>query len=455
MCEPEFAKTVQHFYEAFPTLEPQYLVRVPGRINLIGEHTDYNGFPALPIAVGRAIYAAVAPRKDRMVELRNARPDSYGPRRFEVGLDIPAYDQADWGNYVKAAVQSLTRLNASVGGARRPLRGMCCVVDGNIPPAAGLSSSSALVVCAALAFCAANDINLNMGELATQMAAAEHYVGTQGGGMDQAVCLLAKEGHALRVDFFPLRTVPVLFPEGYCILAAHSTVSAEKTGAKRLAYNRRVLECRIGTALLAKELHVENAQRLADVVGAVPDASLSRLTELLSNVMDGTGGLTVDRAAKLLSMTEDQFARRYLKMKDGSVMRVPLDGLKVLPRCRHVFTEAARLENAVACLTTGRLQTLGRLMNESHESCAGQYEVSCPELDEVVSIMRDSGALGARLTGAGFGGFAIALLQRPQAEEVAERLARRFYEPRNQDASGHVFTFTPAGGALMLKAGGP
>jgi len=441
--DPEFAEVRRLFRNRWPGREPTHLVRAPGRINLIGEHTDYNGFPVMPIAIDRAIYLACGPSDGPVVELANTEGDTYGPRRFELDTDIPPDAPGDWANYVKAAVQSLTRRMAQAGTPLRRLRGMRCAVGGDIPSGAGLSSSSALVVGAALAFCAANGLEVDRMELAALMAQAEHYVGTQGGGMDQAVCLLAREGHALKIDFFPLRITAVPFPEGYCVLAAHSTVPSEKTRARRLAYNRRVLECRIGTALLARELGAEQAERLADVAAAC-GVPLSEMPRVLYHIVGGAESVSARRAAALLDMGFGAFVERYLTMNDGTVLREPPDGLKVLPRCRHVFSEAARVEEAASCLGSGELRALGRLMDESHRSCACDYEISRPELDELAGIMREAGALGARLTGAGFGGFAIGLVEESQAAEVARCLSERFYSPRGLSAPGNIFTFRPA-----------
>ena len=444
-AEPALAEIGRHFLHTWPGREPTHLIRAPGRINLIGEHTDYNGFPVMPIAIDRAIYVACAASDRPVVEIVNADAATYGRRCFEVGTDILPDAPGEWANYVKAAVQSLARRMAEGGSPPARPRGMQCAVGGDIPPGAGLSSSSALVVAAALAFCGANGLEVHRADLAARMAQAEHYVGTQGGGMDQAVCLLARAGHALVIDFYPLRVAAVPFPEGYCVLGAHSTVPAEKTRARRLAYNRRVLECRIGTALLARELGVAHAQRLADAAAA-SGLPLGQLPQVLSGVVSGAESLSARRAAAMLDISEQAFAEQYLTLQDGTVLSEPPDGLKVLPRCRHVFSEAARVEAAASCLRTGEMRGLGQLMDESHRSCAGDYEISCPELDELVGTMREAGALGARLTGAGFGGFAIGLVEQPQASQVSSLLGERFYGPRGLSTSRHVFTFLPAPG---------
>jgi len=440
---------------AFGEPGPAFYVRAPGRINLIGEHTDYNGFPVLPIAIDRSIRILAAPRPDGTVELKNRQSSLYGDRRFELSESIPPYEPGDWGNYAKAAVQSLVQLANEWGLEPGELRGMSCLVDGDIPPSAGLASSTALVVASGLAFSAVNRLGVCRRAMADRMAEAEHYVGTQGGGMDQAVCLLAHRGEALLIEFFPLRVARVPFPRDACIVAAHSTVRASKVGQQRLAYNRRVLECNIAAHLLARELGVPaegSPLRLADIAAAKPEAKPDELVATVDRLLEGRSSLSPRRAAALFATDFGKFARRFLRMRDGRLLPMPGDGLKVTQRCRHVFTEAARTRRAAECLRRGDLEELGRLMNQSHESCAADYEISCYELDELVEIMQEAGALGARLTGAGFGGFAIALARAEQADAIAESVRREFYEPRGLSGQGNVFVFRPAAGAVVERA---
>jgi N-acetylgalactosamine kinase len=431
---------------------PRWVIRAPGRINLIGEHTDYNGFPCMPMAINRAIRIAAAPREDRVVELRNVAETLYEPRSFDVASDIPAGAPGDWSNYVRAGVQGMVQLAAAEDRAVGDLTGMSCLVDGDIPPAAGLSSSTALVVASGLAFSAANGLSCGRQDMAERMARAEHYVGTQGGGMDQAICLLGREDEVIRIDFFPLRVTHVPFPREYCIIAAHSTVRSRKTGEQKLAYNRRVLECRISSELLARRLGEAPPEHLADLVrhsGYGPD----ELLDTLKRMLQGRDSLGLRRAATLFGTDPGRFTRSYLRMEDGRLLPMPGDGLRVVQRCRHVLGEAARVESAVACLKTLDMTGLGRLMDESHRSCAEDYEISCYEVDLLVEVMRDAGALGARLTGAGFGGFAICLTAAEDVERIRRALEERFYEPRGSVMSGNVFAFRPAEGAIEEPVG--
>ena len=235
----------------------------PGRVNLIGEHTDYNGLPVLPIAIDRDIRIDFRVAGEPMVRLDNAST-RFAPFDFRLDRPIEAAPQGDWSNYVRAAARGLLD-----HGIALP-RGVTGRVTGNVPIASGLSSSSALVVAAALALLKANGVEvgavsglegypavptgpaLSRLELAALMARAERFVGLQGGGMDQAACLHGVEGQALRIDFDPLRVTPVVVPEGWRWVVASSLVRAEKSAGAREAYNERARQCREALAVVAR-----------------------------------------------------------------------------------------------------------------------------------------------------------------------------------------------------------
>ncbi|MBN2551136.1 MAG: hypothetical protein JXB06_00140, partial [Spirochaetales bacterium] len=230
--------------------------RAPGRVNLIGEHTDYNGLPVFPMAVNRDMAAVFTPRSDRKVLIVNTRPE-FAERSFDIEQSIPPYPTGDWGNYGKAAVQGLFDLYRQKRRGVERFCGFEATIDGDIPIAAGMSSSSALVVLCALIFLASNRLELHTTaegrlELADLLAGAERYVGTQGGGMDQAISLMGRAGHAVKIDFFPLKTRPAPLPEDYTIVVADSTIKAAKTAEALDKYNRRPIECRLAAAVLKK-----------------------------------------------------------------------------------------------------------------------------------------------------------------------------------------------------------
>jgi len=458
-----YLRLVERFQALFPGA-PVSLARAPGRINLIGEHTDYNGLPVFPFAIQRDLAAAFSPRQDGRVVLHNLDP-AYPPREFALETAIPPYDTGDWGNYPKAAAQGLLdRFRAEgVSAAFGGLRGLNAVIHGDIPPAAGLSSSSAMVVLGALMLLAANNRSLPGPELATLLARAEHYVGTQGGGMDQAASLLCRSGMALKIDFFPLRVTPAPLPAGAVFVAADSLVKAAKTAEALDKYNRRPIECRLAVAVLKRRLAERFGrqmplERLGDLAAAGAKAAEGGLrpAELCQEAERAlhAAPYTLAEIAGVLGCSPQEAARTYCLRRDGSVFPEPADGFKLHQRCRHVIEEGARVEKALAALQAGDIEALGGLMNRSHESCRDLYEISCPELDALTGIARRAGADGSRLTGAGFGGCAISLVREERLPDFLQKVTRAYYreflKKAPEDLSSTLFACRAVNGAETL-----
>lgn len=370
------------FRETYGDAAGARLLQAPGRVNLIGDHTDYNGLPVFPMAIRRRITLLFRPRQDNRVRVQNRDPE-FPDRTFEADLWIPPAEGSDWSNYIRAGVQAVVRRIGDGG----PVQGWEGVVSSDLPRAAGLSSSSALVVASALATLSVNDAALDRLELADLLARGEQYVGTQGGGMDQAICLGGQADHAFRIDFGPLRMTPTRIPEGWVFLVASSLLA--KTPDARSEYNLRARQCR------------EALQRLG-VEASLPGAIAGYSTLLANN--DTTTVLRV--AADVLP---DPLVRRF----------------------RHTVTEAGRVLAAERAMAAGDAAEFGRLMVASHESLREDFDVSTQALDDIVRIALDAGADGARLTGAGFGGCAIVLCRTTTVDAVRDALRAEFYAPRD------------------------
>jgi galactokinase len=368
-------------------------------VNLIGEHVDYCGLSVFPMAIQREVRVVFRPRDDALVRAHNVVP-RFGPREFTLGPEPPPGPAGDWGNYLAAAAQGLVRQY----GIRR---GLDAVVWSDLPMASGLSSSAALVVATALALLQANHVEIDRPALMALLPEAERYVGTRGGGMDQAISLGAVQGTASRVDFDPVRVTPIKVPRGWRFVIAWSLAHAEKSGPAKAAYNERTREC--ATAL----------ERVAAVLREPRPASYPALLAR----SDSAEWLRAARAA--------------------------LDGV-LLKRFRHVVSEAARVHMAQQAMERADLAAFGDLMNASHRSLADDYEVSTPALDALVRIARDAGAAGARLTGAGFGGCIVALCDERRERAVLAALASEFYAPAGvSDLRDCLFVAEPAGAASV------
>ena len=399
---------------------PEYAITAPGRVNLIGEHTDYNGLPVLPVSIPFAIRAVVSARTDTTVVIANINP-SYAEDRFDLTPEIHHSPQGYWTNYVKAAV--LTLMNQSGG----QLRGFNALFHGDIPPSAGLSSSSAMVIASALALKAVNNIEIDSLELAELMADGERYVGTQGGGMDQAICLLGKEGCALKLDFFPLRFEYVPFPPSHSIIVAHSLIKASKTKSTMYKFNTRSAECRLATAAINAIFKLSlPLERLGDITGRDFFRSYNSPADFVNETFT-RDSYTPGDIAGITGDTESSLTEKYLLGRYGDPLPIPSGGFRLRKRTLHILMEAERVEESRQILHDNDPEGFGELMNASHKSCSELYEISTPELDELTRIMRQSGALGARLTGAGFGGCAIALVHDDRCEKIMDNVKKFYY----------------------------
>jgi galactokinase len=375
-------------------------------VNLIGEHTDYNGLPVFPMALQKQVRIAVRARDDGMVILHNE--DARFPAvEFEIEPAIPPYVQGSWGNYAKAPANEMARRFAI-------WRGFEGLVSSDVPVAAGLSSSSALVNAVGLALAHINEVPTEPRLLAEVMADAEQYVGTRGGGMDQAISLGARDRCAARITFAPLRLRHVSVPDDWCFVVADTGVRAEKSGAARTAYNLRRKECEEALRVVGGHIATENlTEKLtttyAELVEAVDPDTLVAIGE---HVLSGN------------------LARRF----------------------RHVIREAERVERAVDRMVAADTVGFGTLMDQSHASLRTDFLVSSGELDEVVAIAREGGAAGARLTGAGFGGCVVALADRWTVGEVLETLVGEYYERRDMAdlIDDRLFVAVPSPGASWL-----
>lgn len=399
----------------------------PGRVNLIGEHTDYNGLPVFPITIDRDVRIEFSVVDDAVVRL-DSPVARFDPFAFQLKPPVGAARQGDWSNYVRAAATGLMEHGV-------PLRrGIAGTVTGDVPIASGLSSSSALVVASALALLKANGARLPRLELAALMARAERFVGLEGGGMDQAACLHGVAGHALRIEFDPLRVAPVAVPEGWRWVVASSLARAEKSGGARKAYNERARQCR-------------------EALRVVVDAGLGRRTaEVVGARVQRRAAGSGDRATSSTPTYSDLLAVHDLDMLLRHASRVLAPVL--FRRFRHVATEGRRVALAEVAMRRGDMRRFGALMVQSHDSLRDDFEVSTGALDAIVEVALGAGAAGARLTGAGFGGCAVVLCEEPAVGAVMEALSARFYEaqPARVPTGDTMFVATPGGGARVEPA---
>ncbi len=339
--------------------------RAPGRVNLIGEHTDYNDGFVLPATIGFSCWVAIAGRNDRKL---NIYSENYG-ESVEADLDtLKVHATGKWADYPLGVAWSLEK-------ARYRLQGANLYLVGEVPLGAGLSSSASVEVSTAYALLDLVHHPFDATKVALLCQKAENeFVGAHCGIMDQFISCHGREGSALLLDCRSLEYRLMQLPAEVHMVICNTMVQ-HKLGASE--YNVRRAQCEEGVKLLSKAL---------PGIRALRDVSLEDL----------------ERNRGLLSET-------------------------VFRRCLHVVSEDARVLQAVAALEAGKIEALRQLMAESHRSLRDDYEVSCRELDIMVELaMKQKGVLGARMTGGGFGGCTINLVKAADSEEFRKHVAKEY-----------------------------
>ncbi|MFI8767949.1 galactokinase [Streptomyces sp. R-07] len=373
-------------FEALYGAAPDGVWAAPGRVNLIGEYTDFNDGFVLPLALPHTTVAAVSRRDDGVLRLHSADIDG-----GIVQLDVDALEPLSgggWAAYPAGVVWALREAGHPVAGADVHL-------TSTVPTGAGLSSSAALEVVTALALNDLFGLGLSRPELARLAQRAENaFVGVPCGVMDQMASACAEEGHALHLDTRDLsyRQVPFdLASEGLRLLVVDTRV---KHALGDGAYAERRAGCEAGARALG--------------VRTLREVSAAHLPEALARLSDET----------------------------------------ILRYVRHVVSDNARVERTIALLDAGATRAVGPVLTEGHASLRDDLRVSCPELDLVVEAANAAGALGARMTGGGFGGSAVVLVETERAEAVAAAVGKAFAEAGY--AAPGIFPAVPAAGARRL-----
>ena len=359
-------------------------MRAPGRVNLIGEHTDYNDGLVLPMAIELGTDVRLVRRHDGVVRTVARRVGETDTRPV---ADLRPTSGPAWARYVAGCAEAVRSSGVDLPGAD-------LVIDGDLPLGSGLSSSASLEVGVLLAFFAAAGVDVAPVDVALLAQRVEHEViGVRSGIMDQLVVAAARAGSALLIDCRSLEMSPVPMPGGVDVVVFDTGVPRTLAAS---AYNRRREECGAAAAALG--------------VAALCDVSPEQL---------GAAAASLDPV--------------------------------VARRARHVVGENARVHDAATALRGGDLAGFGRLMAASHASLRDDYEVSCPELDTVVDLASETpGVIGARMTGAGFGGCAVALVTADQASAAAASVVERYRTATGRPGEAWV---SPAAQGAHVVAG--
>lgn len=378
-------------FESVYHIHPRLMVRAPGRVNLLGEHTDYNDGFVLPVAIDRATYVAARPRDDRLVQVVAADLDATDVFVLD---DVQRSIEHPWSNYVRGVVRGLEVAGHQLGGANM-------LITSDVPRGAGLSSSAALEVAVGYTFQLLNRLNLLGEELALLAQGAENtFVGVQSGIMDQFISVLGQEGHALLLDCRDLTYRPVALPPDVRVVVCDSHVARTLAGS---AYNQRRQECEAAVILLQQWY-----PRITALRDVLPEQLAAHETDLPEPVRS---------------------------------------------RARHVVHENSRVLRGATALEAGDVEQFGRLMNASHASLRDLYEVSVRQLDVLVEAAQTApGCYGSRLTGAGFGGCTVSLVDTEAIEMFERSVAQAYRETTGIEPTIYVCRVSDGVGRALPEA---
>jgi galactokinase len=369
---------------------PSRVYRAPGRVNLIGEHTDYNLGFVLPAAIDLYCWVALSPRPDRQLHVYSTNFDI----TVSVDLDDPHLtSRGDWSDYVVGTGLALEHHGYKIQGAN-------ILVSGQVPMGSGLSSSAAIEVSTGYALLDINNASIDRTKLALACRHAENeFVGARVGIMDQFISSNGRAGHALMLDCRSLDAKLLPIPESVKLVVCNTGVKHQHAGGE---YNVRRTQCDEGVRLLSSALPA--IQSLRDV----QPSQLEQHKHLLPDL--------------------------------------------IYRRCRHVVTENERVQGAAEALLLGDLPALGALMAESHRSMRDDYEISCAELDTMVEIAgAQSGVIGSRMTGGGFGGCTINLVRADAAAAFRHAVAIEYQTRIN--ISPDIYVLSASEGVHEVAAG--
>ncbi|KAK6930305.1 Galactokinase, N-terminal domain [Dillenia turbinata] len=406
--------------------EPEALARSPGRVNLIGEHIDYEGYSVLPMAIRQDTIIAIkkhdsskSPKELRIANVNDKYTMCTYPADSTQEVDLKNHK---WGHYFICAYKGFYEFVNSKGVDVGEPVGLDVIVDGTIPTGSGLSSSAAFVCSATIAIMAAFGLNFPKKELAQLTCECERHIGTQSGGMDQAIFVMAKTVFAELIDFNPIRATDVQLPAGGSFVIAHSLAESQKAVTAATNYNNRVVECQLAAA--GNEA-TRGYITLSDVEG------------LCVSFAHGHGSSDPVVAVKEVLHEEPYTAEEIEKILEKSLPSALENNPTSLARAAHVYSEAKRVYAFKDTVSS---------------------DLSCPELEELVKICRDNGALGARLTGAGWGGCAVALVKENVVPQFILNLKEQFYQSRIErgvikatELGLYVFASKPSRGAAIFK----
>ena len=504
LCEEKrqhLKRGVELFIDRYGTGGEVTVVRVPGRVNLMGRHVDHRGGRVNLMAIDREHILVARRRTDTAVRASNADADRFDDLEFTVGdllrqvrledwhdfvnseavIKMVRDLQGDWSNYLKAPMLRLQQEFKD-----RQIHGIDCVVSGDIPMAAGLSSSSALVVAMAEALVLTNQLDVSPSDLVYLCGEGEWFVGTRGGSADHAAVKLSQFGRVAHVGFFPFEIKDYLpFPKGYSLVICNSRIQARKAAGARDTFNERVASYQLAVEVVKKRFP-NYAARIAHLRDICPDGLGIRSADIYRILLDVPESITPEELIPIIGRA---------RFEEVVAMHAPSPHYALRARLLFGIAECERSKRCIEYLRRGDMERFGQLMSISHNGdrvttgggeayvspCGGDllrsriddlqsedpervlagqlymqpgaYACSIPEIDEMVDIaLSTPGVLGAQLSGAGLGGCMMILVRQEAADAVIQRMNERYYEPRSLPPGALVSTPIAGCSPLVLNA---
>uniref|UniRef100_A0AC35TH20 Threonylcarbamoyl-AMP synthase n=1 Tax=Rhabditophanes sp. KR3021 TaxID=114890 RepID=A0AC35TH20_9BILA len=408
-------------------------------VNPTSEHIDYSMYAVLPMAIECGTLIGGIEISEPKLVIANVESEIYLEREIDLdGFEWNGCSKPNWSDYYLSGWKGI------LDWKEESSKGMKILVYGNIPPSAGLSSSSSLVCGASLMTLAIQSNGksfdlISKGDFAELCAQSERYVSVEGGGMDQAIEVLAEEGKALLIDFKPLTAHKVQLPDNAVFAVVDSLTSFNKGSTNY--YNQRVVECRLGAQIIAKLNGIKNWSNIRNLgelatsqlyIGNTPKDMYSVAYEHLKH--EDNGIYTREEVKKILEIDDVSLINNSLNSNTTE-----MQAFRITPRVLHCYSEADRVIEFKSACEQNELLLMAALMNESHESLKTNYECSCDELDETVANCLKAGFLGARLTGAGWAGCVVAIATKEMKETLDSKMDILFWSTPSKGIE--LFTF--------------
>ncbi len=472
------------------------LIRTPARINLMGVHIEHRGGYTNYLSIGKEIIAAAERRDDDLVIIHNV-DKKYTPRKFSIQEEMPPEKRGnwikfikeakiipgDWSNYVRAAVFVLQNKFPRIN-----LKGINIVFNGNIPPSAGLSSSSAMVVTTALAILNLNKLYISREESVKLCGEGEWYVGTRGGWGDHAAMIYGEKNYISHLKFFPFEIDFIPFPSGFRVISCNSLVEASKSAGAKSIFNERVASYEIALMLIKRNFpSLKEIKYLRDInsdylgeredfiyrilktlpekitrkelLRELPDYE-NKLNELFKTHKEPTDGYKV-RSVCLFGLAECERSKICVELlqnsemeKFGELMYISHDGDRIVSYNKeggkNLWNNSADDEKLNKLIENAGSKDSKRVMEAHLYRQPGGYSCSCEKLDFIVDTARRiKGVVGAGLTGGGLGGCVLILVKEGKVKEIIKKIIRKYYYPRNLESA--IDICIPIEGAGILR----